>query len=265
MVNEKVSVENAFSKIGGIFFDLDGVLHIGDEQIPGAAEALIHVKSKGIFCRFLTNTTTKSLVSLHKKVVNLGLPIEKNELFSAPQAAIHYLRRKERPSCHLVLADDTKADFAEFPRTDKNPEYVILGDIGISWDYTLLNSIFRMLIEGSILIALHKGRYWQTEDGLRLDIGVFVAGLEYVTGREAIIMGKPSPAFYHMAMESTGLDPETVVMIGDDIESDVGGAQRAGIRGALVKTGKYREELVARSSVHPDAVISSVAELVNLL
>ena len=98
-----------------------------------------------------------------------------------------------------------------------------------------------------------------------MDIGAFVAGLEYATGRTATVVGKPSQPFFEMALDELGLPKRQVIMIGDDIEMDVGGAQRAGIRGVLVKTGKYRDEVAARSAVVPDAVIESIAELPRLL
>jgi HAD superfamily hydrolase (TIGR01458 family) len=257
--------ESIFEGVKGFLFDLDGVFHIGDELIPGAVEALGALRSRGFACRFATNTTTVSLGSLHRRIAGMGLPVEKDEIFSSPQAAIRYLRRQKNPVCHLVLTDDAKKDFAEFPQSDTRPAFVVMGDVEEKWNRTLLNSIFRMLIGGAALLALHKGKYWETKEGLRLDIGVFVAGLEYVTGRQAIVMGKPSPEFFHQALSDMGLSPREVVMIGDDIDSDVGGAQKAGMRGVLVRTGKYREDLAARSPVRPDAVISSISALPGLL
>jgi HAD superfamily hydrolase (TIGR01458 family) len=251
--------------VKGLLFDLDGVLHVSEKPIPGAAEALRAVRERGFTCRFATNTTTKSLEGLHRKLSGIGLPIEKHEIFSSPQAAIRHLRRLGTPVCHLVLVDEAKEDFAEFPQSEENPAFVIMGDVGESWNYAVLQRLFRMLMDGAVLIALHKGRYWETREGLRLDIGIFVAGFEYVTGREAIIIGKPSPDFFRQALEDMGLSAGEVVMIGDDIDSDIGGAQVVGMRGVLVKTGKYREELASKTIVRPDAVISSVAALTDLL
>ena len=94
-----------------------------------------------------------------------------------------------------------------------------------------------------------------------MDIGAFVAGLEYVTQKEAIVIGKPSKDFFDLAVEDMGLPVGEVVMVGDDINSDVGGAQQAGLKGVLVKTGKYREQLVRHADVPPDLVIESVAKL----
>jgi HAD superfamily hydrolase (TIGR01458 family) len=155
------------------------------------------------------------------------------------------------------------AEFEEFPQSESRPQVVVIGDIGDRWNYALMNRLFRMLMEGAELVALHKSRYSQTEEGLRLDIGAFVAGLEYVTGREAILVGKPSPTFFRLAVLNLNLRPEEVAMVGDDIEGDVGGAQRSGLKGVLVKTGKYRPDVAARSRVRPDAVLDSIASLLD--
>ena len=111
------------------------------------------------------------------------------------------------------------------------------------------------------MIALHKGKFWQTEDGLQMDIGAFVAGLEYVTGQTATVIGKPSRTFFETALIDMGVKPARAAMIGDDIDSDIGGAQAAGMKGILVKTGKYREELVNKSSVKPNVVVDSISFL----
>jgi HAD superfamily hydrolase (TIGR01450 family) len=103
-------------------------------------------------------------------------------------------------------------------------------------------------------------RYWRTADGLRLDTGPFVKALEYATGREAIVLGKPAPAFFAAALERIGLAPEQVLMIGDDIRGDIGGARDAGIDGLLVRTGKYQDEDLGEA-VRPRAVLDSIADL----
>ena len=237
------------------------MLYIGDQPIEGAAETVSRLKFENFALRFVTNTTTKSLETLHKKLVAMQLPIEKNEIISATQAAVLYLRQLGSPSCFLVLCDDPKKDFAEFPLSDVNPDYVVIGDIGQQWNYDLLNRIFNMVIKGAKMIALHKGKFWQTEDGLQMDIGAFVAGLEYVTGQTATVIGKPSRTFFETALLDMGVKPARAAMIGDDIDSDIGGAQAAGMKGILVKTGKYREELVKKSTVKPDVVVEGIREL----
>lgn len=254
-----------FSNAKGLLIDLDGVVYVGDGAIDGAVETINWLKEKSLACRFLTNTTTRSLASLHSKLTGLGLPIDKQEILSATYAGVLYLRQQGRPSCHLLLTDDPKDDFAEFPQNDINPNYVVVGDLAKSWSYDVMNRAFNMILGGAKLLALHKGRYWQTEEGLRMDIGAFVAGLEYVTGQEAVVIGKPSPQFFRMALGDMGLTADEVVMIGDDIHNDIGGAQKAGHKAVLVRTGKYRSDLVEQSGIEPDLVIDSIAQLPDYL
>lgn len=301
--------------IAGLLIDLDGVVYISNQAIPGAAEAIERLKSKKIPLRFVTNTTTMSQDSLHKKMVSMGLPIEKHEIISAVQAAVLYLRylggvwrqvsspdaspnvnlavrsgdltAQKHPTCYLVLTEDCKKDFAEFKQTDKNPDFVIIGDLESggppsgwvpanhiehagthlkggppqSWTYPLLNKIFNMLITGSKMIALHKGKFWQTASGLTLDIGIFVAGLEYVTGQTATVIGKPSKTFFELALRDLGVPASKAAMIGDDLDNDIAGAQAVGMKAILVKTGKYREELVKKAKVKADLILTGFYEL----
>jgi HAD superfamily hydrolase (TIGR01458 family) len=195
----------------------------------------------------------------------MGLPIEKDEIISAPKAAVMYLKKLGSPVCYFCVNDDVRQDFAEFKSSDKNPNVIVIGDIENRWNYDLINRIFRMLVAGAELVALHKGKYWHYGDGLQLDIGAFVAGLEYVSDKKATVIGKPNPAFFSAAVEHIGLEPRDVAMIGDDIDSDVGGAQRAGLKGILVNTGKYRKELVEKSDIQPDAVLPSIADLPKIV
>jgi len=254
-----------FEGLAGVMFDLDGVLYVGGEALPGAAEAIAHVKAMGLPCRFVTNTTTKSRDALHRKVSAMGLPIEPHELISAASAGVSTLRGLGDPRCLFVLEDDTRADFTEFTEDEANPELIVIGDVGNRWDFTLINRLFRLVMNGAEILALHKGRFFQVDDGLEIDTGAFIAALEYATGKTARVVGKPERAFFELALTHMGRAAGAVIMVGDDIDSDIGGAQRAGIRGVLVRTGKYREDLVARSSVRPDGIIDSVADLASLI
>ncbi len=250
----------------GILFDLDGVLYVDVQPVPGAAEVVRAVRERGIACRFLTNTSTLALESLHQKLRGLGLPVDEHEILSAPQAALRYLRQEPCGRCCLLLADDVKRDFADVDQTDlDHADTIVLGDLGDELDYPLLNRVFNRLMLGARLIAIHRNRFWQTEQGLRMDIGGFIAALEYCSGREAVVMGKPSPDFFLVALRDLGLPAGDVALVGDDIEADVGGAQGVGIFGILVRTGKFRQSIVEASSVQPDVIIDSVTDLPVLL
>jgi HAD superfamily hydrolase (TIGR01458 family) len=248
-------------RIKGILFDLDGVLHIGSKAVEGAVEAVQRIKRNGFTCRFVTNTSTLSLASLHEKMRSLGFSIAPDEIISAPQAAVIYLRQQRHPVCRLILAEDVKRDFSEFACSDTAADHLVVGDIGEAWSYELLNSLFNRLMDGARLIAIHKNRFWQTERGLQMDIGGFIAALEYASGQAAMIIGKPSPDFFRMALLDMGLKAPEVAIIGDDIDADVGGGQNAGLYGILVKTGKYRPSYVEGSAVKPDLLLESVRDL----
>jgi HAD superfamily hydrolase (TIGR01458 family) len=256
---------NDSRKIKGLLFDLDGVLYVGSRVIEGAIDAVERIRSSGIPCRFVTNTSTLSLDSLQQKINSLGFSIPKQELISAPQAALLFLQQQSDPVCRLLLAEDVKQDFKGFRQSDTDAEYIIVGDIGDAWSYRLMNEIFNCLMKGAQLIAIHKNRFWQTEGGLQMDIGGFIDALEYASNTEARIIGKPTRDFFRIALGTMGLQPEDTAIVGDDIDSDVGGGQQAGLRGILVKTGKYREGYVAASPVKPDFVIDSIRDLPGIL
>ena len=253
-----------FSDVRGILFDINGVFHVDNKPIEGAIETINRLKNK-FPCRFVTNTTTKSRETFHQSLVEMGLPIDKSEIISAPYAAVLYLRQLNNPSCHLLLSESVKSDFTEFEQSDNNPDVVIVGDIGDRWNYEIMNRVFKMLNKGAELIALHKGKYWQAEGELQLDIGAFVTGLEYASGKTATVVGKPSSSFFELALAELELPAENVIMVGDDIDSDIGGARKEGLKGILVKTGKYRRELVKDSDVQPDRTLDSVADLAEIL
>jgi HAD superfamily hydrolase (TIGR01458 family) len=254
----------AFAGTAGILSDMDGVWCVGDAPVPGAAAALASIRDRTLPLRLVTNTTTRTAAELAARLQRMGLAFAPQEIINAPGAAARYLRSLGCPYCHVIAAPAVRAEFAEFPASDR-PDWVVLGDIGQAWTYSVLNEAFRMVMAGAGLLAMHKGRYWQVDDGLALDIGAFVSGLEYATGKEAVIAGKPSPTMFAAALRDLGVDAARALMIGDDIHADVAGAQRAGVRGVLVRTGKHREDLVARSGVVPDAVIDSIADLPRLL
>jgi HAD superfamily hydrolase (TIGR01458 family) len=247
--------------VKGFLFDLDGVFYVGDSLIPGALECLAELDARSVPYRFVTNTTTMSSAMLMHKLAAMGLQCRPGDLVSAPVATASYLKRNGLNSCFFAVDDAVQADFDGFRQCDDTPQAVIVGDIGDAWNYALVDRLFGFIIGGAELVAMHRNKYWQKQEGLHVDIGAFVAGLEYVAGVEAVITGKPSTVFFDAAIASLGVPRKQVVLVGDDIQSDIGGAQRAGIRAALVKTGKYRPELAAKSGIEPEWVLNSIADL----
>jgi HAD superfamily hydrolase (TIGR01458 family) len=253
-----------------ILLDLDGTLYVDQTVIAGAVEAVSELRRLGYTLRFLTNTTTKSQADLYRQLHDMGFELTPDELISAPAAARLELIAMQRQLGRAlrvwpVVAEAISGDFDGFEHDEEHPDYIVLGDIGEVWDLALINRLFQAIRRGATLIALHKNRFWQTIGDLKVDIGFFVAGLEYVTGQPSMVMGKPSEAFFDRVLNDAGISAAEAVVIGDDIDSDIGGAQAQGMRGVLVQTGKYRESYVAQSSIRPDAILGSVAELVSYL
>ncbi|PJZ70907.1 TIGR01458 family HAD-type hydrolase [Leptospira perolatii] len=249
------------SNIKGFLFDLDGVFHTGDTLLAGASETLSRIRDKKIpFC-FLTNTTTKSKSDLARSLVGMGLKVDESEILNAPSIAKTYLIRTGNPRVYPLISSSAKEDLEGIVEDRRNPEAILIGDIGTTWSYELLNQLFHFLQKGARLVALHKGKYWQTSEGLMLDIGAFVAALEYASGVKAEVVGKPSFSFFQAGAERIGLPLSECAMVGDDIDSDIGAAQSLGIYGILVKTGKYRESNASRSNVKADIVLNSIADL----
>jgi HAD superfamily hydrolase (TIGR01458 family) len=248
-----------------LLLDLSGVVYVQDEAVPGAAEALAELRGNGIPIRLVTNTTMRPRRSILERLERLGIEAEPSELLTPATLAARRCQEAGYESVELVVLDELLEDLEGIERRGDSVDAVIVGDLGDAWDYEVLNRAFRRLTDGAELIALQKNRYWETAEGLSLDAGPFVAALEYATGREAEVVGKPAPSFFELALGDLGVTADRAAMVGDDVEADVGGALEAGIAGILVRTGKYREEEVKASGIEPTATVDSIADVPGLL
>ncbi len=251
-----------FASVRALLFDLDGTLTVDGIALPGVGKLIETLAQRDIPYRICTNTTTLSMHSLSTQLRAAGLDIDPEFIFSAPTAAREYLRQRRPASCWLLLSDDTLSDFAEFRQDDEHPEIIVIGDIGERWDYALMTRLFRRLRAGAELVVLHKGKYWLTRGEEKLDIGAFIVGLEYATGTVATVIGKPSQAFYELALHSLGLEPREVIMVGDDLDNDVAGAHAVGMKALLVRTGKSP---APTSGAIPDLTLDSAFDIIQLL
>jgi HAD superfamily hydrolase (TIGR01458 family) len=252
------------SRRRAVLLDLDGVLYVEGRPLPGAAAAVDELRAAGVALRFVTNTTAHSRRRTLEKLRRLGFAVDERELVTPAVLAVQRCRDRGHRTVALLMRDEVKEEFEGLDESDE-PDAVIVGDLGERFGYDVLNRAFRQLLGGAELIALQKNRYWLREDGLCLDVGPFVAALEYAAGCEAHVVGKPADGFFHHVLEGLGVGPGESVMVGDDIESDIGGALRAGLAGVLVRTGKYREPAVAASGIEPSATVDSIADVPRLL
>ena len=206
----------------------------------------------------------KSRVNLQKKLHRFGIEVSEEEIFTSVYAAVLYIQKSGKNKCHLLLMDDAKKEFADFDQKSDSPDFVVVGDLGDDLSFETVNKAFQKLLSGAELIALQKNRYWLSDKGYTLDAGAWVAMLEFAANKKGQVIGKPSPHFFALALNDLSLSPESVVMIGDDIESDIGGASRMGVRGVLVKTGKYLPSDLDRKDIRPWKTIDSIRDVRNI-
>jgi len=257
--------------VRAVLIDIDGVLTVSWKPLPGAVDALCRIREAGLGVALVTNTTSRTRASIAAALAEAGFPVNAGDILTAPAVTAAYLAdRHPGARCSLLNSGDIAEDLAgvtllDDADTDTVPDVVVVGGAGPEFGYAALNRAFGHLQRGARLIAMHRNLYWRTDRGLQLDTGAFLLGLERAARTEAEITGKPAPAFFATALARLGVTPGETLMVGDDIESDVLAAQRAGITGVLVKTGKYLPETHRTASGEPDHLLDSFADLPALL
>jgi HAD superfamily hydrolase (TIGR01458 family) len=258
-------MSRGLSPLNGLLIDLEGTVYEAGRAIPGAREALAELARRGVPHVFVTNTTSRPRRALVAELGAMGIDVKPERIFTAPLAAREHLTARGWLRCHLLVRPAVLEDFDGIQSDDVSPQAVVVGDVGEEFSYERLNRAFRLLLGGAQLVTLARNRFYRAADGLVLDQGPFVAALEHASGKEAILVGKPAPTFYRAALAALGLPASQVAVIGDDLEAEVVGAQAAGMRGILVRTGKFREEDLARSDACPDAILDSLKGVITLL
>lgn len=254
------------SKPAALLIDLDGTLYVGRDPVPGTRQAVARLRDAGIPLRVLTNTTRRSRRDLAHRLEGMGFQFSLNEIFNAPSAAARWLGRRGLRRVMPLLGRDAWEDLDGLtivpPEDGAGPvDVVLMGDLAHDLSFDLLNRAFLALDAGAELVACQKNRYWMSPRGLLIDAGPIVVALEYASGKEATVVGKPSAEFFHQVFEPPDGDRSKVWMVGDDLAADVGGAQAAGLTGVLVRTGKFREKDIAPDAPTPDLALDSFADL----
>ena len=250
-------------EIAGLLVDVDGVLTVSWEALSGIPEAFARLRAEDTPIRLVTNTTTRTRAEIARRLGDLRIEVEASDILTAPSATAAFLRR-EHPDgrCLLINEGDLKEDLEGVNLVDDAPaEVVLVGGAGPGFSYESINRAFQALLEGAAFVAMHGNLSWRTSDGLQLDSGAFITGLEAASGVSATVVGKPSPEFFGAGLEALGLPANEVAMVGDDVVNDVLAAQQVGMTGVLVRTGKFREGSLEGLDEHPDVVLDSFADV----
>jgi HAD superfamily hydrolase (TIGR01458 family) len=247
----------------GLVIDIDGTLLVHDVAVPGAAELLARCTRRAVPYRLVTNTTRRSRASTAAALRRAGLDVPDELVLQPAVLARRLILDSGRRRAGLLVPEEVRADLAGIEADSHAPDWVLVGDIGRRFNFATLNGAFRWLRGGARLLALHKNPCWSpsAEEGWVLDAGAFVAALEYAAGVSAEVVGKPSPAFFHLAVRDMGLEASRVLVVGDDVESDGRGGASAGCRTALVRTGRFQGSASELAGFEPDLVLDSVAAL----
>ena len=275
----------ALRGVRALLLDLDGVIVLAGKAIPGAAKALKALERRGMPYRIVTNTSAVSRETLSRWSAKLGAPIPPERFESALSASAAWTARhfKNRP-LYVLASEDARTEFAgqhllshaQAGKRGTTAAAVVIGDSPEDATFDNLNRAFRLVLDGAALIGMHRNGWWLTPDGPTLDSGAFVAGLEFATGRPASIVGKPSASFFAQGVrdlrKEAGRDlaRTEIAMVGDDVRTDVRAAQRAGLRGILVLSGKHGEADIDAAAAErggrwPDAVAPDLVAVVRAL
>ena len=250
--------------MAAILLDIDGVLHVSGEPIPGAVEAVARLRAEGHRLRFVTNNATRSRAALAEELRAMGHELDDEELQTTPVAAAEQLGGRR---VYALVMPGIVPDLEGVELVGDNADAVLVGGCDETMEpnqvfsYMNLARAFSEIQAGADLYALHKNPWWQTARGPMLDGGAFTAALEYATGVEATVIGKPSASCFAAALAALDAEPELTWMVTDDLEQDVRGAQLFGMKTLLLRTGKFRPDGLERSSIVPDAVLSSIANV----
>lgn len=246
-------------------FDLEGTLVKGKgfTPLPGALEALRCCRPNLV----VTNNTTHPPADVLRALEQAGLRLDREQLLT-PTIVLPAFLRKQHISSVLVIGTAGAKSLLEhegFQTVAASPADAVVVGLDTSLRYGTLRAATRALLEGASLVALHENRLFQDVDGAPSpSVGATVAFLQHASGARAHLVGKPSKAFFEVALKRLGVAAEACLVVGDDPFSEVEGAKVLGMSAIFVLTGKYPSaDVLAKlpAARRPDLVIRTLYEL----
>lgn len=252
------------TNIKAIFFDLDGTLYFKNKAIEGAIEVVTQLKKEGYICRFLTNADSVDEKAILDKLCKMGFDIELSEIYTPVTASVNYLKGIGNPKIYTLVCDEILSQYSQFECVDNDADFVVIGDCRDRINFEELNKVFRIIHEKAEILALQKGRYFYDANGINMDTGAVVTMMEYAANKKAKILGKPDKDFFNILIRQLQLKASEILIIGDDKTTDIKGAKDIGAQSALVRTGKYKDQ-IAINDYEADYIIDSVKDIKSIL
>lgn len=269
------------NNLGGVIFDLDGTLYLGDAALPEAAQVCSELRRQGKQLIFVSNKPLAGREAYAAKLTRLGIPATPDEVITSAHVLSLYLKQTA-PALRLYVIgeENTRAELSSHglivldERLDQDPREVIdprgIDAVVVAFDRTLdyrkLNTAYQALMQGAHFYATNADKTCPMPGGAIPDAGATIQALETITGRKVEwIAGKPSGLILKYACETLELPAERCMMVGDRIETDIRMGVEAGMHTALVLTGVTRREQIEESSVRPEFILETLADLMNVV
>lgn len=254
-----------FASVHTLLFDMDGVLYRGKTQLPGARDMLAFCERAGIAYACITNNSTNTPQRYEQKLAEMGMSVPAARVLTSALVTGRYLRNHYprgttvypigMEGLHRALFDD---DY--FVLEEAEPQLVVQGadfDIG----YEKLKRGCLAIRAGARFISTNPDKTFPSEEGLIPGAGALLAALQAASGAEPEVIGKPQPTMFRVALELLDSPPEQALVVGDRLDTDIAGAQNAGLRSLLILTGVTRREELEQSAIQPDAVFDGLPDL----
>ena len=251
-------------KVKGILSDIDGTLYFKGVPIPGAIDTISRLRERGVNFLFFTNTDSKSPTTVLKILQNYGFKIDMGEIFTPIIALKEFLSKYPDKKTFFVTTAEVEKEFQDTPRVQGSeiPEFVVIGDFHDNWDVNRLNVAFQYVIKGAKLLGTQGNKYYLDRKGEPvIDTGSFVQMIASAANINPKIFGKPSKEYFFQALNKLNLTPNEVLVVGDDLESDIQGAINSGIKSVLVKTGKGQFFDPKTAKIKPFKVVKSFSSI----
>jgi len=249
--------------IRGLIFDLDGTIYRGAEQVPGAAQAIRFLRTHSIKCLFVTNRANRTPEEVAEHLRSYGIQCAPDEVLTSAQVAARHLAGR---SAYCIGEHGLTSALAAagIVITDDRPDCVIVS-FDRSFSYEKLKKAVRLVRAGSKFVATNLDAYIQLEDGVWPGTGAIAAAIEMASGTKPVVMGKPEPLIFRMALEKMELAAAEVINVGDNLATDIPAGLRAGIRSALILTGVSSRAEAASGPCRPTWIVEGYPDLVRLV